>query len=367
MHSSTTSAVLLTSLVSVASAFVPMQFAPLPTDLDTNVWVPYTTLPAEPAPTAASLSPQPVPTDASEHISEILSFAAPTMAAELKRRQGVAQAVPPVVTQVSPITTYEIDLNRNGVATRLVVVYTQTFNPIPDQWPLPTQAGTIGLGTIQGEIGVVKTKRSLPTQAPLAPSPDPTPSEKAPEDESSTLMDKLRKAGKEVQDEVEELLNKVKKPASDGSNTLMDKLRKAGKQIQDEVEELLNKVRKPVSEKGQGTSLPLGKEFRVSASGSSASKVPIPFGSPSNTDAPFSFGGSEGPSEPFSFGGGDSENDKETPSDIFSFGDGDSESDKEEVHLRPEARVHENDSRVLKAGSLAIIAVTVGTLCVNYL
>jgi len=38
------------------------------------------------------------------------------------------------------------------------VVYTQTFAPVPDQGVAPG-VGSIGLGTIQGEIGVVKTKK----------------------------------------------------------------------------------------------------------------------------------------------------------------------------------------------------------------
>ncbi|KAK5060126.1 hypothetical protein LTR84_010010 [Exophiala bonariae] len=338
MHSSTTSALLLTSLISAASAFVPMQIAPLPTDLDTNGWKAFTTLPAEPVPTAASSSPQPTPTETSEEIFEILPFPVPSDPAELKKRQGVNAAIPPVVTQVSPITTYQIDGVVNGVATRLNVVYTQTFNPIPDQWPSPTEAGTIGLGTIVGEIGVVKTKRSLPTQAPLAESPDPSPTAKSPEAENIPLLEKLRKAGKEMQAEVEELLNKVKKPAFEG-NTLMDKLRKAGKEVQEEVEELLNKVKKPAGEKNEDSSLPLEKEFRSPTSASSTSKVPIPFGTPSGSE--------EVSTEPFHFNSG-SEN-------------------KGASNLLPEERIHGNDARVLKAGSLAIIAVTIGTLCVNYL
>lgn len=390
-----------------------MQIAPLPTDLDTNVWKPLTTLPAEPVPTAASLSPQPTPTETPEQIFEILPFPVPSDAAELKKRQGVSAAVPPVVTQVSPITTYQIDLVRNGVATRLNVVYTQTFNPIPDQWPSPTEAGTIGLGTIVGEIGVVKTKRSLPTQAPLADSPDPSPTVKSPDNEDIPLLEKLRKAGKEIQEEVEDLLNKVKKPSFEG-NTLMDKLRKAGKEIQGEVEELLNKVKKPASENDEESSLPLRKELKVSTSGSATSKIPVPFGtpsgSPSKNEDPFNFGGSEeAPSDPFNFEDGgnhfhfeegsehtdapfhfDDDSKEggepfhfedpsepfhfESPSEPFHF-----ESPSEPFHfespseplgesnLLPEKRIHENDARVLKAGSLAIIAVTIGTLCVNYL
>lgn len=282
-----------------------MQFAPLPTDLDTNVWTPLATVPAEPASTAASPSSPPAPTQAPEEILEILPVLDPNMVPDLKKRQGVGQAIPPTaVTQVSPITTYQINLYRSGLESQLNVVYTQTFAPVPDQWPSPTEAGTIGLGTIQGEIGVVKTKRSLPTQAPLGASPDSPPTAGAPESDSIPLLDKLRKMGKEIQEEVEELLNKVKIPAL---------------------------------EKDKDLSVPLGKESRLPTIGSSES------------NDPFSFVGSDETSDHLSSGGG-SAADEEEP-----------------TYLLPEMRVHDNDARVLKTGSLAVIAVTIGTLCANYL
>lgn len=47
-------------------------------------------------------------------------------------------------------------------------MYTQLFSAVPDQWPSPTMKGSVGLGTITGQIGVVKkTKRDVmpgPTQ-----------------------------------------------------------------------------------------------------------------------------------------------------------------------------------------------------------
>ena len=48
------------------------------------------------------------------------------------------------------------------------MLYTQLFSSPLDQWPGPA-AGAIGLGTIQGEVGVVKTKRDegVMTQLPL--------------------------------------------------------------------------------------------------------------------------------------------------------------------------------------------------------
>lgn len=71
-----------------------------------------------------------------------------------KRQGGIAATNAPVATtvatQMSPVTTYGPD--RGWPA----VVYSQAFVAVPDQWPSPV-AGTIGLGTIQGEVGVVKT------------------------------------------------------------------------------------------------------------------------------------------------------------------------------------------------------------------
>jgi hypothetical protein len=93
-------------------------------------------------------------------------FGVPELRRKAKRQAAIGQgggaAAAPVITQQSPITTYYVN---NAAGAQVPVVYTQTFAPIPDQWPSPV-AGTIGMGTIQGEIGVVKTKRSEPTQAP---------------------------------------------------------------------------------------------------------------------------------------------------------------------------------------------------------
>lgn len=90
---------------------------------------------------------------------------------DLRKRQGgaaitaaPAAAATTVPTQMPAITTYDL---RDGKPLR---VYTQIFPAVPDQWPSPS-AGTIGLGTIQGQIGVVKTisKRNAwpePTASP---------------------------------------------------------------------------------------------------------------------------------------------------------------------------------------------------------
>lgn len=80
-----------------------------------------------------------------------------------KRQGGVAATNLPqattIATQMSPITTYG---PKNGWPQS---IYTQLFVAVPDQWPSP-QAGTVGLGSIQGQIGVVKThsKRYIPSQ-----------------------------------------------------------------------------------------------------------------------------------------------------------------------------------------------------------
>ncbi len=60
-------------------------------------------------------------------------------------------------------------------AQQVQVVYSQAFEEVPDQWELPV-VGSIGLGTIKGTVGVVKTnnkvKRGIvawPTTMPEAP------------------------------------------------------------------------------------------------------------------------------------------------------------------------------------------------------
>lgn len=61
---------------------------------------------------------------------------------------GPAAARPVVPNQVSPITTVYIG--------SVQVVYTQLFAAVPDQGPTAA-SGTIGLGTLTGQVGVVKT------------------------------------------------------------------------------------------------------------------------------------------------------------------------------------------------------------------
>lgn len=73
---------------------------------------------------------------------------------DLIKRQGAlgaTNAVPATQpTQMPPVTVYQ---GRAGGAPK---TYTQLFTSPLDQWPAPG-AGTVGLGTIQGQVGVVKT------------------------------------------------------------------------------------------------------------------------------------------------------------------------------------------------------------------
>jgi len=87
---------------------------------------------------------------------------------DLRKRQGnvVATNVAPVTqpTQMSPVTVY----NMNDGKAR---TFTQLFVATLDQWPSPS-AGAIGLGTITGQVGVVKTKGQ---KRDLVPEPTTPP------------------------------------------------------------------------------------------------------------------------------------------------------------------------------------------------
>jgi hypothetical protein len=61
--------------------------------------------------------------------------------------------------QVPPITTVFLPTSSGLSVTWLPNIYTQTFPPIPEQWPSP-EAGTIGLGTL------TKNKRDVPQVTP---------------------------------------------------------------------------------------------------------------------------------------------------------------------------------------------------------
>jgi hypothetical protein len=92
--------------------------------------------------------------------------------AHLEIRQGAVvtgAAAATVEGQVSPITTVQIGYVKDGAYVQVQEIYTQIFALPVDQWPAATQ-GAVGLGTIQGEVGVVKSKRdAMPTQIPTPP------------------------------------------------------------------------------------------------------------------------------------------------------------------------------------------------------
>lgn len=109
---------------------------------------------------------------------------------------------------MSPVTTYYANSYIGGSFVQVPIVYTQTFAFVPDQWAAPF-SGEIGLGTIKGTIGVVKSKRGLPTQAPLAEGGARMDAENA-EQAGFPLMEKPRQAGTNIKAEVVALMSKEK-------------------------------------------------------------------------------------------------------------------------------------------------------------
>ncbi|KIV93372.1 hypothetical protein PV10_04588 [Exophiala mesophila] len=361
MHSKITSAVVLTSLVSATNAFVPFKIKPLPADFDTRVWSPLTTI--TPAPSTASAIPSEEVTPApalisinDEKILNIQTVANAEPDSDLRKRQGVQQAVPPVFSQVSPITTYQIDFARSGSVRQLTVVYTQTFNPIPDQWPSPTLTGSIGMGTITGQIGVVKTKRSLPTQAPMGSPPNSIPTEKVPAHETTTeeqllqLLHKLRKAGEEATGEFSTLVAKVKTPSlkeiEDEIATLVHKIKKPSlNEFEEGLTSLLHKVKKPSFKDIEQDIVAIAKKLRLPGSKQA-------LGSSSSTDS------NNNNNAPFNFGPNNADKPTVKDSQSFSFG---SDSD-EPMNLEPEQRVSENSAPMTRTGGLAMLALVASSL-----
>ncbi|KAI1619955.1 hypothetical protein EDD37DRAFT_181175 [Exophiala viscosa] len=193
--------VLLSTLLATSQAFIPVDIQPLPSDLDTNKWSAVTTL-TKGIPSLALTTPTPTPD------IQILPVLDANIVPELKRQVTGqdAGATTTAVTQISPVTTYYANSYIDGVQTQVAVVYTQTFAAIPDQWPSYT-AGSIGLGTLTGTIGVVKSKRSLPTQMPMGSG---AVKMETAEDGNDRLlpwiMNKLVGAAKEEQEKIVETL-----------------------------------------------------------------------------------------------------------------------------------------------------------------
>lgn len=72
---------------------------------------------------------------------------------ELRQQGGLGGGAPaaPGASQVSPVTTVWIGT--------VQVVYSQAFSAVPSQFP-SAQAGSIGLGTLTGVVGAVKTQEA---------------------------------------------------------------------------------------------------------------------------------------------------------------------------------------------------------------
>ncbi len=212
-----TTALLLSSLLATSHAFVPVDAQPIPSELDPNLWSPLTTLMP-----ITGTSPSPTITPSASAEVRILTVPDDNVVPDLKRQvtgQGAATAVASNADQISPVTTYYINSMKDGSAVQVPVVYTQTFVAVPDQWSSPT-SGEIGLGTITGTIGVVKTKRSLPTQAPMAEKGPETGDKNEDTEDSTTslhpFLSKLKGAAQHLKDELVALMDKEDHNSSTG-------------------------------------------------------------------------------------------------------------------------------------------------------
>ena len=97
------------------------------------------------APAAAPVAPQPAP-------------AAPGAPAAGVGGAGAAApaAQPAPGAQANPVTTIQVETVVGGVTKTVPEVYTQTFGAVASAPPVLT--GSIGLGTLTGKIGVLKTQ-----------------------------------------------------------------------------------------------------------------------------------------------------------------------------------------------------------------
>lgn len=79
-----------------------------------------------------------------------------------------AAALPPVPAQFPTVTAYWVETTLpNGVKTWIEVVFTQTFDSMINQGPTPV-AGEVGMGTLTGAVGVVKTNAAADYPQPNA-------------------------------------------------------------------------------------------------------------------------------------------------------------------------------------------------------
>jgi hypothetical protein len=197
---------LLTSLLTLSRAWVPNAgAAPLrqnpwddPTPRNLELPIPTPTLSSDEAPLDATpssisyvptMTTVPYPTSSPSSPAEVPLPLHAQLLRWIKRQGGAVsnpQAAQPVqVTQVSPITT----LTLQSMGKQINVPYTQTFSVVPDQWSTPV-AGEIGLGTIQGTIGVPKSKRAEPMEVMAEPTKTPTMRwQDEPDEETATALE----------------------------------------------------------------------------------------------------------------------------------------------------------------------------------
>jgi len=97
---------------------------------------------------AAIASPTPEPT------------AAPIIPPEKLELRGVVDNIggaATIPTQMNPMTTMWQATVVKGVTTYVEVIFSQTFASVPIQGPTPLE-GKVGMGTLTGTVGAVKTK-----------------------------------------------------------------------------------------------------------------------------------------------------------------------------------------------------------------
>ncbi|KAK4988229.1 hypothetical protein LTR50_004055 [Elasticomyces elasticus] len=123
--------------------------------------VPVTPRDAAPSPTRQHLAQTTAPSSAPAAVT-----AAPELVgspkADLGPREIITNPVPaPAPSQYPTVTTAWIETVLPGgkITTWVQVVYTQTFAAVPDQLPSPA-SGNVGLGTLTGTVGAVRTGES---------------------------------------------------------------------------------------------------------------------------------------------------------------------------------------------------------------
>lgn len=174
MKTQLTASLLFPALISAHIEWQPQvtPFSPAPTPSHAS--------PSEQTPAVTTMTSPSTPTPTESHVwdpiisgaSHLLDEIDEHFHVDLKKRQGAVgatYAIPAttVATQMPSVTVY----NMKSLAP---MTYTQIFVAVLDQWPSPS-VGTIGLGTIQGQIGVVKTHSKRAAVAWHEPTPAATP------------------------------------------------------------------------------------------------------------------------------------------------------------------------------------------------